>query len=114
MAKILNIKREIVTDPIILIASFGTFSTGVSVKNIHNIFLTESFKSDIIVKQSIGRGLRKHSDKGLLNVIDFVDDFSFKTPLGNTFENFILKHGKERISIYKKENFPYEIKTIKF
>jgi superfamily II DNA or RNA helicase len=99
---------------VILIASYGTFSTGISIKKIHNIFLTESFKSDVIIRQSIGRGLRLHSDKKVLNVIDFVDDFSFTTIHGYSYKNFILKHSKERIRIYKSEKFPYEIQEVEF
>jgi len=67
-----------------------------------------------LIKQSLGRGLRLHEDKKLLNVIDFVDDFSYETIHGYKYENFIVKHGKERVRIYKKEKFPYEIKEIKF
>ena len=61
----------------ILLASFGTFSTGISMKNIHNIFLIESYKSEIIVKQSIGRGMRLHDNKDVVNIIDIIDDYRY-------------------------------------
>ena len=54
----------------ILVASYGTLSTGVSIKNIHYIHLVESFKSDVIIRQSLGRGLRQHKDKSILHVFD--------------------------------------------
>ncbi len=90
----------------------GTFSTGISVKNIHNIFLTESFKSQTIVLQTLGRGLRTHKDKKLLNVIDFVDNLSYDSDYGYKYVNFFVKHSKERIKIYKEQNFPFEIKNV--
>lgn len=88
----------------ILIASFGTFSTGISVNNIHNIFLVESYKSENIIKQSIGRGMRKHNTKDHVNIIDFVDNFSWKSA-----PNYLMTHHKERVKIYEKEKFPYDI-----
>ena len=91
----------------ILVASFGTFSTGISVNNIHNIYLVESYKSEIIIKQSIGRGLRKHESKDKVRIIDFVDDFSWK---GTT--NYLLEHSAERIRIYEQEKFPYTVYDI--
>lgn len=94
---------------VILVASFGTFSTGISIKNIHNIFFTESFKSEIIIRQSIGRGLRLHGLKDKLIIIDFVDDFSW----GN-WKNKLYKHSIERQTIYADQQFPYTIKKLRF
>lgn len=88
----------------ILVASFGTFSTGISINNIHNIFLVESYKSENIIKQSIGRGMRKHESKDKVNIIDFVDDFTWKGR-----KNYLMDHSVERIKIYEKEKFPYQV-----
>jgi superfamily II DNA or RNA helicase len=88
----------------ILIASFKTFSTGISINNLHNIFLVESYKSEIIIKQSLGRMMRKHDDKEVAIVVDFVDDFSYKSKI-----NYLMKHSNERIEIYKREKFKYKI-----
>lgn len=88
----------------ILIASFKTFSTGISINNLHNIFFVESYKSEVIIKQSIGRMMRKHEDKEVAIVVDFVDDFSYKNKL-----NYLMKHSNERIEIYKREKFKYKI-----
>lgn len=96
-------------DNIILIASFGTFSTGINIKNIHNIFLTESFKSEIIIRQSIGRGLRLHDKKDKLIIIDFVDNLCYKK-----WKNILYKHGLERQKIYEEQQFPYIIKELNF
>jgi superfamily II DNA or RNA helicase len=92
----------------VLVASFGTLSTGISIKNIHNIFLTESYKSEVLIKQSLGRGMRLFEGKEKVNIIDFVDDFSWEGK-----DNYLLKHCKERIEIYKKEHFDYKIYEIK-
>jgi superfamily II DNA or RNA helicase len=92
----------------ILVASFGTLSTGVSIKNIHNIFLTESYKSEVLIKQSLGRGMRLYEGKEKVNIIDFVDDFSH-----NNNANYLLKHCFERIEIYKREKFDYKIYEVK-
>jgi superfamily II DNA or RNA helicase len=91
----------------IMIASFGTFSTGINVKNIHTIYLTESFKSEVIIRQSIGRGLRKHADKKKLVIIDFVDDYCT-----GKFKNYLYKHSEVRQAIYDDQNFPYSIRRM--
>ena len=92
----------------VLVATFGTFSTGISINNLHNIFLVESYKSEILIKQSLGRGMRKMEGKDKVNVIDFVDDFS--TP---RYKNYLVKHGEARIQIYKNEKFKYQIFKVK-
>lgn len=100
---------------VIIVASYGTFSTGISIKNIHSIFFTESFKSEVIIRQSIGRGLRKHQTKNLVKIYDFVDDFCYKNIDENLdWTNYVYRHGSERIKIYKEEKFPFEIQKIKF
>jgi len=102
-------KKMEAQDDVLLVASFGTFSTGISVKNIHNIFFCESFKSEVIIRQSIGRGLRQHKNKDMLTIVDFVDDFRT-----DGWDNYIYKHGQERIKIYKDQQFPYSIHRINF
>jgi superfamily II DNA or RNA helicase len=94
----------------ILCASFGTFSTGISINNIHNVFFVESYKSEKIVRQSIGRGMRLCEGKERVNIIDFVDDFSLTK--GN--KNYLLKHGEERMKIYKEQGFPYKKFQVRF
>jgi len=100
-------------DNVILVASYGTFSTGISVKRIHNIFLTESFKSEVIIRQSIGRGLRKHESKNMLNIVDFVDDMRY-TADSRVYKNYLYRHGEARRDIYLEQKFPYTIKNVKF
>jgi superfamily II DNA or RNA helicase len=92
----------------ILIATYGTFSTGISINNLHNIFLVESYKSEVLIKQSLGRGMRKMEGKDKVNIIDFVDDFS-----SPKYQNYLLKHSEARIQIYKNESFEYKIYKVK-
>lgn len=94
-------------DDAILVASYGTFSTGINIKNLPNIIFAESMKSIIQVLQSIGRGLRKHKNKKITNVYDITDSFK----IGKR-KNFLLKHFFERIGYYEDEEFDYKIKEI--
>lgn len=96
-------------EEVVIVASYGTFSTGISIKKIHNIFFTESFKSEVIIRQSIGRGLRQHESKDKVAIIDFVDDIRT-----DEWDNYLYKHGRERQKIYRQEKFEYSIKRIQF
>ena len=96
-------------EEIVIVASYGTFSTGISIKKIHNIFFTESFKSEVIIRQSIGRGLRQHESKDTVNIIDFVDDIS-----SPDWDNYLMRHAKTRQKIYREQKFEYEIKNVSF
>lgn len=100
-------------DDVIIVASYGTFSTGISIKNIHNVFFTESFKSEVIIRQSIGRGLRLHAAKDIVKIYDFIDDFRYKNA-EHDWLNYIYRHGMERRKIYTEEKFPFEIQNIRF
>ena len=85
-----------------ILASYGTFSTGVNIKKIDNIVFASPSKSRIRNLQSIGRGLRKTEGKNNMRLFDIADDLQY--------ENYTLNHLKERINIYNEENFPYNIK----
>ena len=93
----------------IIIASYGTFSTGINIRNLHNVVFASPSKSRIRVLQSIGRGLRK-SDRGDIytTLLDIADDFSYKDR-----KNFTLNHFLERINIYNEEQFEYKIDKIR-
>ena len=95
--------REIVekSKESVILASYGTFSTGVNIKRINNIVFASPSKSRIRNLQSIGRGLRKSEDKDNMRLFDIADDLQT--------DNYTLSHLKERINTYNGENFPYEI-----
>ena len=86
----------------IIVASLGTFSTGINIRNLHNIIFASPSKSQIRVLQSIGRGLRKSTRN--TKVYDIADDLHWKTN-----KNYTLNHAAERIKIYSKEKFDYEL-----
>ena len=88
----------------IIIASFGTFSTGINIRNLHNIVFASPSKSKIRVLQSIGRGLRRTKNKIEVLIFDIADDISYRTR-----RNFTLNHFMERINIYNEQQFNYEI-----
>jgi superfamily II DNA or RNA helicase len=88
----------------IIVASLGTFSTGINIRNLSNICFASPSKSQIKVLQSIGRGLRKSDDGRDTTLYDIADDFHTKG-----YKNFTLRHSAERIKIYTKEGFKYKI-----
>mgnify|MGYP001120835081 FL=1 len=91
----------------IIIASFGTFSTGINIRNLHNIVFASPSKSKIRVLQSIGRGLRATKSKMEVLVFDIADDISYRER-----RNFTLNHFSERINIYNEQQFNYEISKV--
>jgi superfamily II DNA or RNA helicase len=90
------------------IASYGTFSTGINIRNINNIVLASPSKSKIRVLQSIGRGLRRSETKDSVLIYDIADDISY-----NDRRNFTLNHFAERLNIYNEEQFDYDISKVK-
>lgn len=97
---------EIENDAIV-VASFGTFSTGINIRNLHNIIFASPSKSRIRNLQSIGRGLRQSEGKDKATLYDIADDLRYKKHM-----NFTLKHFVERVKIYTEEKFPFKIYKI--
>jgi len=92
----------------IIVASYGTFSTGINIRNLHNIVFASPSKSRVRALQSIGRGLRRSESKDTATLFDLADDLSYKSK-----RNFTLNHFMERINIYNEEQFDYTINRIK-
>ena len=91
----------------IIVASYGTFSTGINIKNLHNVIFASPSKSRIRNLQSIGRVLRKGKNKNKAMLYDIADDITV-----NNKKNYTLNHLMERVKIYNEENFDYEIRTV--
>ena len=91
----------------IIIASYGTFSTGINIRNIHNVVFASPSKSRIRVLQSIGRGLRRSESKDSIRLFDLSDDLSIKE-----YQNFTLRHFHARLNIYNQEQFNYKINKV--
>lgn len=98
--------REIVEgdSSALIVASYGTFSTGINIKNLHNIIFGAPSKSKIRVLQSIGRSLRTHESKDKSKLYDVVDDLQ-----KGKWINYTLKHYGERVKLYNEEQFEYSI-----
>ena len=87
-------------DGVILCASYGCCSTGITFKNVDYCIFAQSFKSEIINLQSIGRMMIKTSDKDTFYLYDIVDVFPTKR---------IYTQGLAKIRTYKKEGFEHRI-----
>ena len=94
-------------DNAIIVASLGTFSTGINIRNLHNIIFASPSKSQIRVLQSIGRGLRKSDNNVNTRLFDIADDIRSKDKT-----NYSYIHALERIKIYKKEKFNFKIHKV--
>ena len=89
---------------VIIVASYGTFATGIDLKNVHHIVFAESVKAEITIRQSIGRGMRYLEGKNEVVIWDIVDDLS----------GYSIKHSDARMKIYKDQKFEIlNPKTIK-
>lgn len=91
----------------VLVASYGTLSTGVSINAIFNVIFADSFKSEQIIIQSIGRALRLHSEKEKATIFDLVDVFD-----SGDMSNILYRHFKEREKFYTKRQYPFKIAKI--
>ncbi len=91
-------------DNAIIVASYGTFSTGINIRNLHNVVFASPTKSRIRSLQSIGRALRRGDNKEQATLYDIADDLSWKKA-----KNHTLKHFIERVGIYTSEKFDYKI-----
>jgi superfamily II DNA or RNA helicase len=88
----------------IIVASLGVFSTGISIRNLHNIIFASPSKSKVRNLQSIGRGLRQSEGKTKAVLYDIADDMRH-----DKYMNYTLRHFVERVKIYTEEKFPFKI-----
>jgi superfamily II DNA or RNA helicase len=89
------------------VASYGTFSTGVNIRNLHNVIFASPSKSRVRNLQSIGRGLRLGENKSEATLFDIADDLR-----AGKDSNFTLQHFIERVKIYDDEKFEYKFYNI--
>jgi superfamily II DNA or RNA helicase len=88
-------------DDLIVIATYGIASTGISIDRIFNLMLIDAGKSFIRAIQSIGRGLRKAEDKSKVHVTDVHSKLKWSR-----------KHFRERKRYYEQAQYPL-LKTVK-
>ena len=99
----------------VIVGSQGTYSEGIDIANIGIIILAESFKSENILRQSIGRGMRL-GNKEKVVMFDIIDDLRYgedgdKDWLRN---NYLWKQHLERTKAYKEHQFPVYEQHINF
>ena len=92
----------------VIVASYGTFSTGVNIRNLHNVIFSSPTKSKIRSLQSIGRVLRLGENKDAATLYDIADDLRY-----GPYTNFTLKHYEERIKIYSEEKFIFTSSNVR-
>jgi superfamily II DNA or RNA helicase len=90
---------------LVIVASYGTYSTGINIKNLHNIVFASPSKSRIRNLQSIGRGLRRGLNKKKVNLFDVADNLTI-----GDYKNYTYRHLEDRLKIYNDEKFKYDIK----
>jgi superfamily II DNA or RNA helicase len=88
----------------IIVASYGTFSTGINIKSLKNLVFASPSKSRIRILQSIGRQLRKSETKDIARLYDIADDLHWEDEANYTFKHFM-----SRLKLYDEEGFPYKI-----
>jgi len=91
----------------IVVASFGTSSTGINIPSLRNVIFASPSKSRVRNLQSIGRGLRKSATKSDAVLYDIADDLTWKSK-----KNYTILHFIERIKVYNEEKFPYKIYNV--
>lgn len=104
----------------IIVASIGCFSEGIDICNLWNIFLVETTKSDNLLRQILGRGMRQYPGKDKTVFIDIIDDFRYYplnkrgVPVNDYYtNNYLYRHGMDRKQIYENKGFPYKLITQK-
>lgn len=101
-----------VNDNCILFGTSSILSTGINIKNLHNLFLVAGGKSSIKINQGIGRLLRKHISKSTVTIWDIIDDLTIKNK-NTTSKNYYYKHFEERLSLYEENEYDIVEKVIK-
>lgn len=99
------------TNDNIIVSTFQSLSTGVSIRKLDNVVFFASYKSEVKVLQSIGRGLRTHASKSGMTLWDVVDDMTYTEK--RKIHNFTYNHWlKYRLEYYKEQMFEYETYSI--
>ena len=98
-------------EPAIVVANMAVMSTGISIKNLHNVVLLSSTKAFTTIVQIIGRLLRLHDSKAKAHLYDIIDDVSKVNPR-SVKENYVLKHFFQRLEYYRDEGYNIKEKEI--
>lgn len=114
-----DIKKDAeIKSGMIIVASLGVFSTGISIKKLHHVMFASPIKAKITIIQTIGRALRKHDSKDTAKLWDFIDQACVVNSRKNakkkfSHENYAYQHGTDRLERYITEDFEFNIKEVK-
>lgn len=96
-------------DRAIVLATYGVFSTGINIKNLHCLIFAHPYKTPILIRQSIGRIIRAMSSKEFVTLIDIADDFRYTTRTGKLKTSYVYEHFFQRLAIYGDQKFPTKV-----
>ena len=91
----------------ILVASYACVGTGLTLSNLCYGILFESFKSEVINMQSIGRGLGLSDMRDTFILYDIIDVFD-----KNTLSNKLFLQGLAKIKIYQENQYKFRIENV--
>ena len=92
----------------ILVASYACVGTGLTLSNLCYGILFESFKSEVINMQSIGRGLGLSDMRDTFILYDIIDVFD-----KNTLSNKLFLQGLAKIKIYQENQYKFRIENVR-
>jgi len=87
----------------VIVATYGVAAVGINIPRIFNLVLIEPGKSFVRVIQSIGRGIRKASDKDFVQIWDITSSCKFAK-----------RHLTQRKNFYKEANYPFDIERVDY
>ena len=87
----------------VIVATYGVAAVGINIPRIFNLVMLEPGKSFVRVIQSIGRGIRKASDKDYLNVLDITSNLKYSK-----------RHLTKRKQFYKEQGFRFQITKVNY
>ena len=100
----------------ILVGTYDTIATGMSVKKLYWGIALEPVKSFFTVEQMLGRFMRLHSTKDKFIWYDIIDDFRIvqndENGVRRTIKNYMYSWFESRSEIYKNNTFVIKNQTI--
>ena len=91
------------SDNKVIVATYGVAAVGINIPRIFNLIMIEPGKSYVRVIQSIGRGIRKASDKDYVQIVDITSNLKYSK-----------RHLTKRKKFYADQKFPYKVTKIDY
>ena len=87
----------------VIVATYGVAAVGINIPRIFNLVLIEPGKSFVRVIQSIGRGIRKASDKDFVQIWDITSSCKFAK-----------RHLTQRKNFYREAKYPFDLERVNY